>query len=491
MEKNWFILDEGHHKGPFSSPEVVDLFVNGKVLEDDLLWKDGEDDWQALTAFDELTTMIEFQGTTMDVNVSDVSLAKYRSKQRQKQMALNQAKAKAELLKFNEEQEADSLPPLPSLPSIDEDIEEVVESILSPETEAEAEPEQAIATEPKNKKGFFASITFKQWAMTFTCLAFLMLSITFSFKGNDWDSWIVNYPKPIQEKFLKTLNTQGPVQTTFHWDYVEKQLYGVINRGGNGAVEVEFSSLKDKIIGDKPVVIKAKGHLKNNQIQFKAIQFEKGEEVLPGHYDYKIKGFQSSALIHLLHYFDFKDLSGYEKVINKEGTIILAEGTDRIFNQALGLYNKKKKMRQLRPAQELLQQYRTFNSLLIEINNAYTVQLNRIKTGKEIKRFEKQYMKNIGPLLQGLILDNYKTKDQLKEKNPKQAEVYTRLISFGKKITSLAVEMSRRTKPLGKLRASTKKRLKNEFSVKVDMLKQKAQMRMEHFNNQITELNKL
>ena len=143
----------------------------------------------------------------------------------------------------------------------------------------------------------------------------------------------------------------------------------------------------------------------------------------------------------------------------------------------------------MRPLQELLQQYKTFKSLLAELNNAYTVHLDTIKIGKQIKRFERQYMEKIGPLLQGLILDNYRTKDLLIDKDPDQADKYIRLISFGKSITSLAAEMSRKTKLLGKLKESKKQELLQDFSSKVDILKQKAQIRIQHVSEKISQLD--
>ncbi len=529
MEKNWFILEEGQHKGPFSSPELVDFFVNGKITEADMLWKDGEDDWKPLREFEEVMTMIEFQGTSLDINVSDVDLAKYRNKKSKKHMAQQQAKAKAELLKHSEELDQTEPPPLPDLPTESEDelpampmlpeeeapqetaqveAAQDVEQVLNEEPITEAPQEESLPpnTAPDIKKKnlllplkklstqirtALSQITGKQWAMTFVSFTFLIVSLSFAFKGNDWDQWIINYPKPLQEKFLKTLKHKDGLRGDFFWDFSEKKLYGVINRGGTGIIEVEFRAIKNKILGKELAIIKAKGRIEKNQISFDAIEFEAGLEILPGHYTYTFKGHQSSVLINLVEYFDYKGLAGFEKNLESSGESIFYESSEELFTEALTRFNAKKKARELRPLQELLQQYKTFFSLLSELNNTYQVHLDTIKTGSQIKRFERQYMEKIGPLLQGLILDNYRTKDQLNEKNLEQANMYTQLISYGKNITSLAVEMSRKTKGLGKLKEEMKNELLTTFSVKVEALKLKGKVRIDQFTEKVAELNAL
>jgi len=539
MEKNWFILQGDQHKGPFSSPEIVDLFVNGKVSQEDLLWRDGEDDWHPLADFSELTTMIKFQGTSLDINVSDVSLAKYRNKQRQQQMALDEARARAELLKLDEELEHGDPPPLPALPPLPgppsspsspefPELPDLPTTDLAVAKDDRAKTKLAVARDDRattelatanddqtlqelfsndnnkqimserkavefiplaDKNIFLTKIsawTFRQWAISLSAGIILILSLTFFLHGHAWDRWIINYPIPLQKKFLKTLKSSGALAATFHWDYVEKKLYGVINRWGVGSLQLELASIENKILGDEAIKLSAQGKIIAGQILFDPLQLVQGQAVTPGSYSFRLTGHQSSALANLFDYFNIHYFPGHEKTFSGVGEVTFFEGTAEIFQAALARFNNIKKARELRAMQEVLQQYKTFNSSLIEILNTYAVHLDTISKGVQIKRFERQYMEKIGPLLQGLILDDFKIRDELRPKYAKRATMYAELISLGKKITALPGEMSHKTRQSRLLRSSIKKALLDEFTGKVEVLKQQAAQKIEYYTHKIS-----
>lgn len=46
----WYYAEEGRQKGPVSDAEFDQLLSNGKLLPDTLVWKDGMEDWQPMSA---------------------------------------------------------------------------------------------------------------------------------------------------------------------------------------------------------------------------------------------------------------------------------------------------------------------------------------------------------------------------------------------------------------------------------------------------------
>ena len=45
MEKEWFVYQKDHHKGPFNTEDISKMFLNGDILEADFVWKEGLSDW--------------------------------------------------------------------------------------------------------------------------------------------------------------------------------------------------------------------------------------------------------------------------------------------------------------------------------------------------------------------------------------------------------------------------------------------------------------
>ncbi|MCY4524425.1 MAG: DUF4339 domain-containing protein, partial [Halobacteriovoraceae bacterium] len=57
MNKDWFIFCEDCHLGPFSERQIRDLYLDGKINDEVMLWAQGEKDWRSLreiNSFDNL-----------------------------------------------------------------------------------------------------------------------------------------------------------------------------------------------------------------------------------------------------------------------------------------------------------------------------------------------------------------------------------------------------------------------------------------------------
>ena len=48
MEKEWFVLRNDHHVGPYSIEEMVQYFHSGQLKSTDFVWKEGIEDWVCL-----------------------------------------------------------------------------------------------------------------------------------------------------------------------------------------------------------------------------------------------------------------------------------------------------------------------------------------------------------------------------------------------------------------------------------------------------------
>ena len=60
-ETEWFVEQEGKQTGPFSNNEVWGLVHSGKIGPDNLVWKEGMDNWVAVAAIPELAAVLKSQ----------------------------------------------------------------------------------------------------------------------------------------------------------------------------------------------------------------------------------------------------------------------------------------------------------------------------------------------------------------------------------------------------------------------------------------------
>ena len=58
MEKTWFIFQEDHHLGPFSTSEIQELLEQEKISLQVPLWKEGIDDWYPLEHYTDFTETV-------------------------------------------------------------------------------------------------------------------------------------------------------------------------------------------------------------------------------------------------------------------------------------------------------------------------------------------------------------------------------------------------------------------------------------------------
>lgn len=71
MEKSWFIFQDDHHLGPFSTSEIRELLDQNEISRQAPLWKEGIDDWYPLEHYSDFAVKVEIEEAHTDPVVDD------------------------------------------------------------------------------------------------------------------------------------------------------------------------------------------------------------------------------------------------------------------------------------------------------------------------------------------------------------------------------------------------------------------------------------
>lgn len=459
MEKEWFVYQKDHHKGPFDIEDINRMFSSGDLLEADLVWKEGLSDW------------------TFIRNVKPCIINIPREKIIQiKPVFVDEDELPPDLPDLPDEAYEDCfLPPIP-----DEEVDEAIEVKDVSENvelglEKVQEPLSEIMTEyePEERKK-------KHFPFFFTGLV-LTLLVTFIFLAEDKPvpEKISSSSKLKLEKIIKYPPSSGVKFRAVPFEN-SKGLWVATNFDGILDLSFSLKSLPNKILSKNSVKVHGFFNTDKSWGKLNEWTFDSGVKLYPGYYELNLHGNKRGLLNRI--YIELKKLPYFKEITFIKNYQSRVEYKDKILMSSLAHSEFNKKLNQFWSAinrkksfsfEEKAESYRTFDSLLDQIFYIYKSTIRKIVSIEEIDTFEIKYAKTIGPMMRALILQNYHLYEKLKFKAPNDAKEYFHLFEYGKGIGEMVSSMVTYSKKVNVLNPKTKLSLVNKYRSEVDSLKLK------------------
>lgn len=450
MNKEWFIFKGTHHLGPFSLEEMEEFFAVGEINAQSLVWREGAEKWEAL-------------GKTRDLA-----------------FLINKAKAAAAAL----------VAPagLPPLPDEDDDLPPPAPPVLPHSAgsgPANDEPPPVPLDAILNPKGRTfnkpqSSLTINSPKVLLAALAAVFVVVMFWFFMNEKSSAIQLRVKGVMPVYVEKLQEIAAQKTPsisvgMALSLDGKTLYASTNKEGEILSIIKLQSLPKRTLGTEDVEIMVRGAIKNHLGEFAKMQLTKGSQFVPGEYNVDFTG----RKLHFLNR-KFKFLSKYSffKKLNTDYTYttsaLIYSGTPREFEKKINEYKETIVNEKLKPLSDKLERMQTFLFILNKTVEDYLLALEGLKKPKDISKYEAQYIKEISPIIQSLVLaavdlQKKMESDELDTRN--RIASYGSQVQLGKQIGELGSDMITETQKMKKISSSEKTVLKNKFEQRYKFIK--------------------
>lgn len=426
MKKEWYIFQGTHHKGPFSKNDLLEFYQDGSLKSETLVWREDASEWEPLHKVAELRFILN----------SEIPPAKLVD-------LPNDSDAESD--------ELDELPPpLPPLPTDEqEEVPRMKRRVLAKIPEKFKDPTrldlppvpELMELLGQEKKPFF------NWQRYKWVLAFLFVVI-FSFGAYLLMKSFSSVP---QSLYIRGLNPQNleRLETIMHrplhdksgkenleMDFAltvdGKEIWLTTNLPDEAILQVTLSSKEKRVLGIDSVIVESRARLKDHQARFSKIRLLKGNNFTPGEYSFKVKG----KRLHWLNvYFTKLQSLSFFKNLNKdfvyEGQTIIYSGAKNDFEYRLIEYRKEIVGNLIRPYEEKIETINTLKTLVQKSYDSLQVILRKSKPQQEMGEFEKFFIKEISPMLQGIVaMSSEKNHNDIVEASKSFGESITDLIQF-------------------------------------------------------------
>lgn len=450
MNKEWFIFKGTHHLGPFSLEEMEEFFAVGEINAQSLVWREGAEKWEALGKTRDLAFLINKAKAAAAVVAAPVGLPPLPD-------------------------EDDELPPpappgllhsVGSGPANDEPPPVPLDAILNPKGRTFNKPQSSLT---KNSPKILLSV-----------LAAVFVVVMFWFFMNEKSSAIQLRVKGVMPVYVEKLQEIAAQKTPsisvgMALSLDGKTLYASTNKEGEILSIIKLQSLPKRTLGTEDVEIMVRGAIKNHLGEFAKMQLTKGSQFVPGEYNVDFTG----RKLHFLNRkFKFLNKYSFFKKLNTNYTYttsaLIYSGTPREFEKKINEYKETIVNEKLKPLSDKLERMQTFLFILNKTVEDYLLALEALKKPKDISKFEAQYIKEISPIIQSLVLaavdlQKKMESDELDTRN--RLASYGAQVQLGKQIGELGSDMITVTEKMKKISPSEKTVLKNKFEQRYKFIK--------------------
>lgn len=486
----WFLINQNEHLGPFDEEILHDLYHEGEILKDSLVWREG---WTDAKSYEDVflleerqksfaplsetsesvydkepeTTVIKDEDLPPDLppevtdfktkiaNIkSSVSAHQESQKESLKEASIqNQVetkkqpapqKQKASIVIDEEEEleyELEELKPVskqkPAVPDSPEDQRKM--AVLE-ESEKEInvsdifEYDEDVKVQER-KLSFLIRITVIS-LLTLVIFYPLFLYITD-------DQVVFSRPQSMSledyEKLIATANDPSKdLKFSFALATDRRTLWISTNISLEGEVFVNLKSKVNRVLGGQ-VEIKAKGILEKKLIRLTEFQFIQGTRFVQGYYDAELYTVEDLSEPFYNKFFDPR-----EKQFRYLNDVLITDLHPAEFEKALERRNQEKRRNQSRFWDDLAQEYKTVRGMTIGIKDALAEVFDKPVENWEqnVAQFEATYKNNFGVLFTGFILSTEKQYDSLMRK---QFPDKSKIIGHYAKLKELATDIGKKT----------------------------------------------
>lgn len=421
----WYIFEEDHHSGPYSTEEIKKWIFSGRLNGDHLIWTEGSKGW---------------------VPISKVSLFEYVLTETKKHRS--QEKANLENLSLLQEKK----PKLSIIKDTDTTVQEkeIVKQETVVKTFKQAPVATAIKQDPIVKKDSPRSSTayLKMAFYSTTIFSLLTLLATgiflyiYLFKEKDLTIKLKSVTDADVQRLIIVAN-DNPLIGFKIFFAISKNGNGIIattNRRGPGIGSITLKSLPGRILSSQEVFATSKTVLNESIYNFKTLKLEKGDKLSAGYYSITFEGEDHSIASNILKYLKMvprvKDIffvKDYSHKLFYQGTILLSTKKESEFIKTLEAFHKSEKEKKLTPYKEVLETYKTYLVLIDKLESIATDIILNLSNKSQIKKLETKYTTEIIPVLQEIVLSLTK-KLENQEVNPDAKVMHEELQEFGKGI---------------------------------------------------------
>ncbi len=500
--KDWFVIHDGHHIGPFSTNEIREMLGNGHLHQGQLTWKSGMSKWVTIETI--LTEQKKIVVGPPESNFQN-TLKETSGPQEVPDTPKNNLENTAEdLIKIKDEIEAESsekvdLPPLPELPqeegpeSEEKEVSEEppppvpefsvtpmekmkleIKKIQNKDVFDEGENEDHDTKEIKINSGFeFRLIPAAVVLILMFSGVYLLISEMFPVKKG------LAGLSPAQRKTMARVFDR-PLTEKLHFRYALSRkgdgLWITSNFKRKAKIKVFMQSMKGQVLGEGPVKLSAEAILDGGFAYITRWKVDKGYKVPYGKYLVSLTGEIVDRVPFQLKVFPFLKKFFKEPKVNlvdRGNEILFYPGEIVKFEGELKNYQYNIKKNVLGPLQEQVQRYKSFLGMLNQVSELYKVKLEKSRRGKHMLAFEKEYNTEIGPLLRDLILDCNRKHLSFFNVDPSRAKVYDELVQYGKEVGEIAAVIAKETTSYKKLRKKNRIFLANKYDKKIDEIREK------------------
>jgi len=445
MEKQWFVIRNEKHVGPYDLDSLDEMHHSGKVELDTFVWKEG---WDEPRTYKDL--LFELEGVPDLPPPIPFDAAIKSPLVRDEVIPLESEKIEY-LEDTNDHEEID-------LESTAVDNQGLIE-------------EEASRRKSKNTKYF------KVVLGSILLLVLVLLTAFYLLKQNNKVS------KPSQMKLLDfealtSLIDKNELSTKVEF-YLSKNRSTIWMGTSNpytGEVVLKISSIYGRHLGDVEVEALSYGELKSNIATFDQITFTKGEKIVEGYYNIEAYTTKPLQVPFTQKFSDDRDT-----MISFKGVVYLGLLKSQKFEKALALKNKKEQTNEKKFWEELREKYLTIKMITIQIQNAMNdIFKENEKSWKEkVANFENEYKAKYGDFFTSFVLANEINYNELEQKDfPDKLEVisnYARLSRIAKAIGTSTMDSLNLFESIDK-GADLEDQVRNKFQGIIDLCDQKMEM---------------
>ncbi len=419
MKKEWYIFINSSHIGPYSLIEIKGFYEKRDIKENTLIWKEGMTEWLPLNK-------VESFSVPISVSIEEVP------------------------------------PPLPpdvfrktSIPLILKDSEIDLEQ----STESQSEVNDKIKKKPKYLIKIISFILSLVLCFAGVIVYQNSISPDFRIKG------ISPYNREQLQKQLSIDQKNIGLAIVLTMD--KSNLWIATNQNSNLVVTIDLKAEPGRLLRDdqeknEEIEVRLQGKIANHLGHFTSMKMLKGTKFFPGEYNVHVIG----KKIHWLNQYLKLNLDALNLDFTVDYKNLIFSGNTREFERKLIELNIAKKNLRLRPLQDKLEILQTLKSLNEKNSELFKKNLEVSTTGKKFAAFEQDYLKEISPIVQVLVLTAVKDL----EKNPTNKRLDEGIIDFGKKIGELASQMITEITPMKKISKKTSSGLSEKFMSKADAI---------------------
>jgi len=484
MEKVWFVFNQDHHTGPFSSEEMFRMFYDDIIGQQSLVWKEGLGGWEPLSQVRELYSIIDSSDTPVE---SDDFIPIYELDER-----VDDLEETLQEEKLPASEESIVTPPLQPLQmTISEDIipdEKIelqnaevnaAEPVVVPEcttTPVVVNFQDELLIEPVLENDLLTPNKYTRSKQIIAALAIIVLVMV---------TWVlIPTGQKIREfqgltvddhmRLKETITMKKGFQVNLALQDEQKSLWMTANKDGNYLIHLTLQSIKNKILSEEEAVFLSKAVLNNHIARFEQLEIVKGKKFIPGYYEAEIYVHELGLMPTLkqflkkIKYFDayFAD---YERSFKIKKTVLLQGWSPSKFSKLLEDYITQRDSNKQRPLLELRESYRTLlglmDQILIIFNKVIT---SSTKSKTFLDDFNRAYANNVSPVFQGIMNDNKKIHDDISDISQTRKNMYNEFLTTGKEMGGIVADIVVKTQKFNNLTTSTKAMLIKDLQEKLN-----------------------